>query len=111
MTLAITNLSVKVSQAGNNGVIVLTGCASRRAGWAASGFLVLMGIIAKFGAVFASMPPSVIGAMQVFLYSTIIVAGLRVLALISWTRRDRFILTVAFAGKILLSDRILRKLR
>jgi len=84
-----------VSQAGNNGVIVLTGCASRRAGWAASGFLVLMGIIAKFGAVFASMPPSVLGGMQVFLYSTIAVAGIRVLALIAWTRRDRFILTVA----------------
>lgn len=84
-----------VSQAGNNGVIVLTGCASRRAGWAASGFLVLMGIIAKFGAVFASMPPSVLGGMQVFLYSTIAVAGIRVLALIAWTRRDRFILAVA----------------
>ncbi|KAF3040060.1 hypothetical protein E8E12_003175 [Didymella heteroderae] len=84
-----------VSQAGNNGVIVLTGCASRRAGWAASGFLILMGVIAKFGAVFASMPPSVLGGMQVFLYSTIAVAGVRVLALIAWTRRDRFILTVA----------------
>lgn len=84
-----------VSQAGNNGVILLTGCASRRAGWAASGFLVLMGVVAKFGAVFASMPPSVLGGMQVFLYSTIAVAGIRVLALIAWTRRDRFILTVA----------------
>ncbi|KAJ4382565.1 hypothetical protein N0V86_001787 [Didymella sp. IMI 355093] len=84
-----------VSQAGNNGVIVLTGCASRRAGWAASGFLILMGVIAKFGAVFASMPPSVLGGMQVFLYSTIAVAGVRVLTLIEWTRRDRFILTVA----------------
>lgn len=84
-----------VSQAGNNGVILLTGCASRRAGWAASGFLVLMGIIAKFGAIFASIPPSVLGGMQVFLYSTIAVAGIRVLALIPWTRRDRFILTVA----------------
>ncbi|KAK1911832.1 hypothetical protein P3342_010916 [Pyrenophora teres f. teres] len=84
-----------VSQAGNDGVIVLTGCASRRAGWAASGFLVLMGIIAKFGVVFASMPPSVLGGMQVFLYSSITVAGVRVLALIPWTRRDCFILTVA----------------
>jgi xanthine/uracil permease len=54
-----------------------------------------MGVIAKFGAVFASMPPSVLGGMQVFLYSTIAVAGVRVLALIEWTRRDRFILTVA----------------
>ncbi|KAF2498742.1 purine permease [Lophium mytilinum] len=86
-----------VSQAGNNGVIVLTSCASRRAGWCASGFLILMGIFGKFGAVFASMPPSVLGGMQVFLYSTIAVAGIRVLGLIPWTRRDRFILSASLA--------------
>ncbi|PYH91551.1 purine permease [Aspergillus ellipticus CBS 707.79] len=84
-----------VSQAGNNGVISLTGCASRRAGWCASGFLLLMGIFGKFGAVFGSMPPSVLGGMQVFLYSTIVVAGVRVLGLISFTRRNRFILTAS----------------
>ncbi|KIW10668.1 hypothetical protein PV08_11632 [Exophiala spinifera] len=84
-----------VSQAGNNGVIVLTGCASRRAGWAASFFLVLMGFFAKFGAVFSAMPPSVLGGMQVFLYSTIVVAGIRILGMIQFTRRNRFILTIA----------------
>jgi uracil-xanthine permease len=84
-----------VSQAGNNGVISLTGCASRRAGWCASAFLILMGIFGKFGAVFGSMPPSVLGGMQVFLYSTIAVAGIRVLGLIAWTRRNRFILTAS----------------
>ncbi|KAG9517135.1 putative purine permease, partial [Aureobasidium melanogenum] len=82
-----------VSQAGNNGVIVLTGCANRRAGWCASGFLVLMGIFGKFGGVFSAMPPSVLGGMQCFLYSTIVVAGLRVLSLVEFTRRNRFILT------------------
>ncbi|KAH8690465.1 putative purine permease [Talaromyces proteolyticus] len=84
-----------VSQAGNNGVISLTGCASRRAGWCASAFLILMGIFGKFGAVFGSMPPSVLGGMQVFLYSTIAIAGIRVLSLIEFTRRNRFILTAA----------------
>lgn len=54
-----------------------------------------MGIFGKFGAVFASMPPSVLGGMQVFLYSAIAVAGVRILGLIDWTRRDRFILTAA----------------
>ncbi|KAI9731067.1 MAG: hypothetical protein M1818_007924 [Claussenomyces sp. TS43310] len=86
-----------VSQAGNNGVIVMTSCASRRAGWCASAFLVLMGIFGKFGAIFGSMPPSVLGGMQVFLYSTIAVAGIRVLGLIAWTRRNRFILAAALA--------------
>ncbi|KAL4970479.1 permease family-domain-containing protein [Aspergillus stella-maris] len=84
-----------VSQAGNNGVISLTGCASRRAGWTASIILILMGILGKFGAVFGSMPPSVLGGMQVFLYSTIAVAGVRVLGMVTFTRRNRFILTAA----------------
>ncbi|KAJ5092977.1 hypothetical protein N7456_008838 [Penicillium angulare] len=84
-----------VSQAGNNGVISLTSCASRRAGWCAAAFLIIMGIFGKFGAVFGSMPPSVLGGMQVFLYSTITVAGVRVLSLVEFTRRNRFILTGA----------------
>lgn len=52
-----------------------------------------MGIFGKFGGVFAAMPPSVLGGMQVFLYSTIVVAGIRVLSLVPFTRRNRFILT------------------
>ncbi|EOO01737.1 putative purine permease protein [Phaeoacremonium minimum UCRPA7] len=86
-----------VSQAGNNGVIILTGCASRRAGWAASVFLILMGFFAKFGAVFSAMPPSVLGGMQVFLYGTIVVAGIRILGMVQYTRRNRFILAVALS--------------
>lgn len=66
---------------------------SRRAGWCASAFLLLMGIFGKFGGVFSAMPPSVLGGMQCFLYSTIVVAGIRVLSLVPFTRRNRFILT------------------
>ncbi|KAJ2966715.1 hypothetical protein NQ176_g10016 [Zarea fungicola] len=86
-----------VAQAGNNGTIVVTGCASRRAGWAAAGFLILMGIIAKFAAIFTVMPASVLGGMQVFLFSTITVAGVRVLGMVEFTRRNRFMLIVALA--------------
>lgn len=68
---------------------------SRRAGWCAAGFLVLMGIFGKLGGVFSAMPPSILGGMQVFLYSTIIVAGVRVLSLSPFTRRNRFIMSVA----------------
>lgn len=54
-----------------------------------------MGVVAKFGSVFSAMPPSVLGGMQVFLYSTVAVAGIRILGMIPFTRRNRFILTVA----------------
>jgi len=38
-----------------------------------------MGIFGKFGPVFGSMPASGLGGMQVFLYSTIVVVGIKVL--------------------------------
>jgi xanthine/uracil permease len=72
---------------------MLTFIQSRRAGWCASAILVLMGIFGKFGGVFSAIPPSVLGGMQCFLYSTIVVAGIRVLGLVPFTRRNRFILT------------------
>lgn len=34
--------------------------------------------------------------MQTFLYATIAVSGMRILATIAWTRRNRFILSAAF---------------
>lgn len=54
-----------------------------------------MGFFAKIGAVFSAMPPSVLGGMQVFLYSTIVVAGIRVLGMVEFTRRNRFIMAVS----------------
>lgn len=56
-----------------------------------------MGFFAKFGAVFSAMPPSVLGGMQVFLYGTIVVAGIRILGMVQYTRRNRFILAVALS--------------
>jgi xanthine/uracil permease len=43
------------------------------------------------------LPRYVLGGMQVFLYSTIAVAGIRVLGLATFTRRNRFLLTAALA--------------
>lgn len=55
-----------------------------------------MGVLGKFGAVFASMPSTVLGGMQTFLYATIAISGMRILATIPWTRRNRFILSASF---------------
>ena len=56
----------------------------------------LMGIFGKFGAVFASMPSEILGGMQTFLYATIAISGMRILATIAWSRRNRFILAASF---------------
>jgi hypothetical protein len=51
----------------------------------------------QFGAVFVAMPSSTIGGLTVFLFSSVAVAGVRILATVAWTRRDRFIATAALS--------------
>lgn len=93
-----------VSQAANNGVVAITGCASRYAGWTAAVILILMGIFAKVAATFATLPTAVFGGMQVYLYGSIGVAALKVLSTVEMTRRNRFILSaglgLGFAGAV-----------
>lgn len=76
-------------------MIVLTGCASRRAGYACCFFLVFAGIASKFGAAIVALPPSTIGGMTTFLFTSIVVSGIRILSAVPWTRRNRFIATAA----------------
>lgn len=94
-----------VSQAANNGVISVTGCASRRAGWTGAIILILLGIFGKIAATFAALPKPVFGGMQVFLFGTIGVAGLQVLGGVPPTQRNRFIMACGlgwgFAGTVI----------
>lgn len=79
----------------NNGVIVLTGCANRKAGYACCLWLLIMGVLAKFAAALVAIPASVLGGMTTFLFSAVSVAGIRIISTMEWTRRNRFILTAA----------------
>lgn len=81
----------------NNGTIALTGVATRSAGYFACFFLILAGVIGKFGAVIVAIPPAVMGAMKTFLFASVAVSGLRLLSMITWDRRSRFILTCSMS--------------
>ncbi|GAA5827822.1 hypothetical protein JCM11251_007690 [Rhodosporidiobolus azoricus] len=81
----------------NSAVVQLSNNASRWAGYACAGFLFIMGLFAKFGAVFVAMPASLIGGLTVFLFSSVAVSGLRILSKVAWTRRTRFIATAALS--------------
>ncbi|CRG86923.1 Purine permease [Talaromyces islandicus] len=81
----------------NNGVIALTRCANRKAGYCCCMFLVIMGIFSKFAAALVAIPSPVLGGMTTFLFSSVAVSGLRIIATVPFTRRNRFILTAAFA--------------
>ncbi|PSS25624.1 hypothetical protein M430DRAFT_25401 [Amorphotheca resinae ATCC 22711] len=76
----------------NNGVIALTRCANRKAGYAACFFLIVMGVFSKFAAALTAIPSSVLGGMTTFLFASVAVSGLRIIASVPFTRRTRFIL-------------------
>ena len=90
----ISSLSVFAQ---NNGVIALTRCASRKAGYAACFFLVVMGIFSKFAAALVAIPASVLGGMTTFLFSAVAISGVRIISTVPFTRRNRFILTAAMS--------------
>lgn len=77
----------------NAGVIAITRNASRNAGYVCAIFLFIMGIVAKFAAVFVALPPSVLGGFSTFLFGSVAVSGIRVMAYAKWDRRARFIAT------------------
>jgi NCS2 family nucleobase:cation symporter-2 len=81
----------------NNGVIALTKCANRLAGYCCCFFLVVMGIFSKFAAALVAIPSAVLGGMTTFLFSSVAVSGIRIIATIDFTRRNRFIITASFA--------------
>ena len=84
----------------NNGVIALTRCASRRAGYFACFWLVVMGIFAKFGAALVAIPAPVLGGVTTFLFGSVAISGIRIISTIRFTGRNRFVLTAAVAPGI-----------
>ncbi|KAG9579175.1 Xanthine/uracil permease, partial [Aureobasidium melanogenum] len=81
----------------NNGVIALTRCANRKAGFAACFWLLIMGIFSKFAAALVAIPSAVLGGMTTFLFASVATSGLRIISTVPFTRRNRFILAAAFA--------------
>ncbi|KAF2734571.1 Xanthine/uracil permease [Polyplosphaeria fusca] len=93
---ALCTITPMSTFAQNNGVIALTRCASRKAGYCCCFWLIIMGIFAKFAASLVSIPSSVLGGMTTFLFSAVAVSGIRIISTMPFTRRNRFILTAAF---------------
>ncbi|KZS99960.1 Xanthine/uracil permease [Laetiporus sulphureus 93-53] len=81
----------------NNGVIAVTRCANRTAGRWCCFFLILFGVLGKISGVFLSIPNPVLGGVTTFLFSSVAVSGLRVLAYTRFTRRDRFVLAASLS--------------
>ena len=93
---ALCTITPMSTFAQNNGVIALTRCANRKAGYACCFWLIIMGIFAKFAAALVAIPSAVLGGMTTFLFSAVAVSGIRIISTVNFTRRNRFILTAGF---------------
>lgn len=79
----------------NNGVISITKCANRTAGYWCAFFLIVMGIFSKFASAIVSIPKAVLGGMTSYLFCSVAVSGIKIISRTEFTRRDRFILSAA----------------
>lgn len=82
----------------NNGVIALTKCASRRAGYACGAWLIFLGIFGKVAGIITSIPDCVLGGMTIFLFANVLASGINLTKLVDLeSRRNRFIMAFSLA--------------
>ncbi|OAA62720.1 purine permease [Niveomyces insectorum RCEF 264] len=95
---ALATMTPMTTFAQNNGVIALTRCANRKAGYCCCMFLVIMGIFSKFAAALVAIPSAVLGGMTTFLFCSVAVSGIAIITRgVPFNRRNRFILTAGLA--------------
>lgn len=81
----------------NNGIIQLTGVASRYVGYYIAGLLVLLGLFPVVGALFSLMPDSVLGGATLLMFGTVAAAGIRIISAQEINRKATLVLGVSLA--------------
>jgi xanthine permease XanP len=79
----------------NNGVIQMTGVASRYVGYVIALFLALFGLFPIVGGVFSIIPPSVIGGAMLVMAGTIPASGIRIISSSTINRRGVLIIAIS----------------
>ena len=80
----------------NNGVIQMTGVASRRVGIWIGALLALLGLFPLFGAAIQQIPAPVLGGATLIMFGSVLAAGIRIMTQSPLTRRDMLIIAVSF---------------
>jgi xanthine/uracil permease len=79
----------------NNGVIQITGVASRRIGYVIAGILAVLGLFPVVGRWVTVMPPPVLGALALLLFGLVAVSGVRLLMSAGLGQREGVIVALA----------------
>lgn len=81
----------------NNGMIQLTGVASRYVGYYIAGFLILLGLFPAVGLVFSLMPDPVLGGATLLMFGTVASAGIRIIAAQTIDRKATLVMALSFS--------------
>ena len=96
----------------NNGIIQLTGVASRYVGYFIAVMLILLGLFPIVGIVFSLMPSAVLGGATLLMFGTVAAAGVRIVASQKLDHRSMLVIAASLSlgiGVELMPD-ILRQL-
>ena len=81
----------------NNGMIQLTGVASRYVGYFVAGALLILGLFPVVGQIFSLIPDCVLGGATLLMFGTVAAAGIRIIASTSINRKAVLVMAISFA--------------
>ena len=81
----------------NNGMIQLTGVASRYVGYYIAAALVILGLFPAVGLVFSLMPDPVLGGATLLMFGTVAAAGIRIIASQPIDRKAVLVMAISFS--------------
>ena len=81
----------------NNGMIQLTGVASRYVGYFIALFLVILGFFPIVGVVFSFMPEPVLGGATLLMFGTVASAGIKIIASQQLDRKAILVIAISFS--------------
>ena len=96
MIAAIFNTFPNTTFSQNNGVIQLTGIASRHVGYYIAAILITLGLFPIVGGVLQNMPKPVLGGATLVMFAMVAAAGVRILKRVKMNRRNMLIIAVSF---------------
>ena len=81
----------------NNGMIQLTGVASRYVGYFIAALLIILGVFPAIGNVFSLMPAPVLGGATLLMFGTVAAAGIRIISSQTINRKATLVMAISFA--------------
>lgn len=97
MLAAVFNSFPNSIFAQNNGMIQLTGVASRYVGYFVAAALFILGLFPVVGQLFSLIPDCVLGGATLLMFGTVAAAGIRIIASTKITRKAVLVMAISFA--------------